>query len=48
MLLCGEIPRAELAEIGLSGHHVLLDRPEALLAAMRRFSIPEGILKVSH
>jgi pimeloyl-ACP methyl ester carboxylesterase len=41
--LCGEIPRAELAEIELSGHHVLLDRPEALLAAIRNFALPSGI-----
>jgi len=41
-LLCGEIPRAKLAEISASGHHVLLDRPETLLGAMTNFLIPEG------
>lgn len=40
-LLCEEIPHARLLEIPASGHHVLLDRPEALLENLIQF-LPEG------
>ncbi len=33
--LVAEMPDAKLAEIGRAGHHVLLDRPDELLAALR-------------
>jgi pimeloyl-ACP methyl ester carboxylesterase len=35
--LCAEIPDARVVEIEAAGHHVLLDRPEALLGALRGF-----------
>ena len=35
--LAAELPRAELAEVAGAGHHVHLEQPQAVIAALRRF-----------
>ena len=41
-LLCGEISQSREVAVAHCGHHVLLDRPEALIIHMRNFISPVG------